>query len=298
LTALGGEATANKSTTTTLGTSDTLFPTQKAVKTYVDAADVVVAAAASAESTSTLATATGRIPSTAYGVSIWSWDPGHPTWIGYSIREVNLTYSGTPTNLRVTNLTGYVIGGNTGLDGLDTGTLASDTWYYLWAICKVDGTLPGLMLSLSNSSPTMPSGYTHKRLVGIVTTIPGTAQFTSYRQEGNRIWYVVPVSVLSGGTQESFTLVDLSAWVPAIAISVHLKASLAAGTADSAEMLLSPNASDVTHGTAALYTVFNGYGNWESVIYVAQSTYYKIVNYGTCVGSGSLSVLGYTININ
>jgi trimeric autotransporter adhesin len=30
------ENTANKSTTTTLGTSDVLFPTQNAVKTYVD----------------------------------------------------------------------------------------------------------------------------------------------------------------------------------------------------------------------------------------------------------------------
>ena len=32
------ENTANKSTATALGTSDVLFPTQNAVKTYVDAA--------------------------------------------------------------------------------------------------------------------------------------------------------------------------------------------------------------------------------------------------------------------
>ena len=39
------ENTANKSTTTTLGTSDILFPTQKAVKTYVDAAIATTAIA-------------------------------------------------------------------------------------------------------------------------------------------------------------------------------------------------------------------------------------------------------------
>ena len=39
------ENTANKSTTTTLGTSDILFPTQKAVKTYVDAAVAATAIA-------------------------------------------------------------------------------------------------------------------------------------------------------------------------------------------------------------------------------------------------------------
>lgn len=35
----GKEDVANKSTNTSLGTSDTLYPTQKAVKTYVDNAD-------------------------------------------------------------------------------------------------------------------------------------------------------------------------------------------------------------------------------------------------------------------
>jgi hypothetical protein len=45
-TALNGkENTANKSTTTTLGTSDVLFPTQNAVKTYVDAAVAATAIA-------------------------------------------------------------------------------------------------------------------------------------------------------------------------------------------------------------------------------------------------------------
>lgn len=35
----GKEDVANKSTNTSLGTSDTLYPTQKAVKTYVDLVD-------------------------------------------------------------------------------------------------------------------------------------------------------------------------------------------------------------------------------------------------------------------
>lgn len=35
----GKEDVSNKSTNTSLGTSDTLYPTQKAVKTYVDIVD-------------------------------------------------------------------------------------------------------------------------------------------------------------------------------------------------------------------------------------------------------------------
>ena len=45
------ENAANKSTTTTLGTSDVLFPTQNAVKTYVD---TQVAAATIPDATTTL----------------------------------------------------------------------------------------------------------------------------------------------------------------------------------------------------------------------------------------------------
>jgi hypothetical protein len=54
-----------------------------------------------------------------------------------------------------------------GANGLDTGAEAASTWYAVWAIGKTDGTTAGL-LSVSFSAPTMPTGYTLKRLVGAV----------------------------------------------------------------------------------------------------------------------------------
>ena len=51
-----------------------------------------------------------------------------------------------------------------GAGGLDTGSEASNTWYYIWLIGKTDGTVSA-MYSLSSSSPTMPSGYTLKRIL-------------------------------------------------------------------------------------------------------------------------------------
>ena len=55
-----------------------------------------------------------------------------------------------------------------GANGLDTGSEASNTWYYVWFIEKSsDGTQGGL-LSTSATAPTMPSGYDIKRLVGAV----------------------------------------------------------------------------------------------------------------------------------
>jgi hypothetical protein len=54
-----------------------------------------------------------------------------------------------------------------GANGLDTGSEANSTWYYVWVIGKGDGTTAGL-LSTSSTSPTMPSGYVYKRRVGSI----------------------------------------------------------------------------------------------------------------------------------
>jgi len=49
--------------------------------------------------------------------------------------------------------------------GLDTGTVANSTWYYVYAIYNPTTDVAGYLLSASASSPTMPSGYTYKRLL-------------------------------------------------------------------------------------------------------------------------------------
>jgi hypothetical protein len=49
-----------------------------------------------------------------------------------------------------------------GAGGLDTGAKASNKGYYIFVITKPDSqSEPALLCSLSDTSPTMPSGYTH-----------------------------------------------------------------------------------------------------------------------------------------
>lgn len=50
---------------------------------------------------------------------------------------------------------------------LDTGTEAVSTWYCIWIFAKDDGTYC-FRFSTSATSPTVPSGYTYKRLIGKV----------------------------------------------------------------------------------------------------------------------------------
>lgn len=57
----------------------------------------------------------------------------------------------------------WAVGNNQG--GLDTGS-ASDTDYYIWLINRSDTDVTDVLFSTSATSPTMPSGYNYRRLIG------------------------------------------------------------------------------------------------------------------------------------
>ena len=62
----------------------------------------------------------------------------------------------------------FVEGTNQG--GLDTGTVAADTLYYVWAIAKADDETFDALFSLSPTAPTMPSGFDLMRRIGRLFT--------------------------------------------------------------------------------------------------------------------------------
>ena len=70
--------------------------------------------------------------------------------------------------------------------GLDTGTVAADTNYHIFAISKADGTADALF-SLSETSPTLPSGFTIKRRIGQTRTDDSSNIIPSYFSEV-KIW--------------------------------------------------------------------------------------------------------------
>lgn len=75
-----------------------------------------------------------------------------------------------------------------GLGGIDTGSVANSTWYSVWVISN--GTLWNTLLSTSDTSPTMPVGYTYKARVGWVRT-DGSANLYRTMQKGRKAHYVV-----------------------------------------------------------------------------------------------------------
>lgn len=103
---------------------------------------------------------------------------------------------------------------NGAVNRLDTGTVANNTWYYIYIIS--DGTTTGGLYSTSPTSPVMPSGYTYKLLVGAVKT-NGSAQIIDSSQIQDRFFWVTPVTVVSNDTTNtgSVQTIDLASAIPA-----------------------------------------------------------------------------------
>lgn len=120
-----------------------------------------------------------------------------------------------------------------GANGLDVGAGSSQTastWYSVWVIWN--GTTTAGLLSLSTTSPTLPSGYTHKSRVGWVRTdatvnkFPfGVTQYgrgANYKVGGNLTTNPSLSSGLVGSFGASFATVSVSALVPPTACRISI----------------------------------------------------------------------------
>lgn len=211
--------------------------------------------------------------------------------------------SGNTTIMTVGSPLTVDIGASAGANAIDTGSKSNSTWYYLWVIGKTDGTVAGLF-SASSSSPTMPSGYTLKRLIGahridgsgnfIKTKIAGGSptrpffMFTEYEDQS-------AFNVLSAGTATTFTGVSMTGLVPPISTFVRLFTYTTYSSAIRTTVLRKTG-SGLTNG----FTVGNTKGGVDNFFFLdmetdtSQSIDYKISGAGTTL---SLYVNGYYLSL-
>jgi len=100
-----------------------------------------------------------------------------------------------------------------GVNGLDTGSEAVSTWYYLYIIYNPTTDTEAGLFSISASSPTMPSGYTKKRLVSAIYNQSG-GDFLTFKQENYEFYLLGRQSVIYGGTATAWTPLTMSSYVP------------------------------------------------------------------------------------
>jgi hypothetical protein len=114
-----------------------------------------------------------------------------------------------------------------GAGGLDTGAIAANTWYNVYAISS--GSALSCLASTSATSPTMPAGYVFRVRLGAMKTNSGAATLWPTYQQGNTTRFTaalstagdrVVVSGASGTCGATMTTSTVSVWgsmVPATA---------------------------------------------------------------------------------
>lgn len=81
----------------------------------------------------------------------------------------------------------------TGNGALDTGTIASSTWYAVFLIKRPDTGVVDLLVSLSATAPTLPTNYTLFRRIGWLRTIAGVF-WKPITQVGSKFYWTTPVA--------------------------------------------------------------------------------------------------------
>ncbi len=113
------------------------------------------------------------------------------TKIGVSVDSAILV-AASGAGMPISATSGTIDATTTGANGLDTGALASSSWYYAYLISN--GTTTSGLVSLSSTAPLLPSGYTYyMRLCSFPTD--ASSKFLRVMQVGGRAQYVV-----GGGT--------------------------------------------------------------------------------------------------
>ena len=103
----------------------------------------------------------------------------------------------------------WSVGTNQG--GLDTGTVANNTWYHVFIIKRTDTGVVDALFSTSVSSPSTPANYDKKRRIGAVRT-DGSANIIAFMQNGDRFtWDVSREDLSTGSISTSGTDITMSA---------------------------------------------------------------------------------------
>jgi len=149
--------------------------------------------------------------------------------------------------------TAWAVGSGNG--GLDTGSVATSTWYYVWLIRRSDTGVVDALFSTSATSPTMPANYDAKRLLGSIKT-DGSSNilaFTAYETAGSGVdvlWSSPPLDINLANTLTTTRRTDTLSVPPAY--SVEAKINVAATDATGGFVwIYCPDQSDLTPGTSA-----------------------------------------------
>ena len=204
----------------------------------------------------------------------------------------------------LTNASGYTVYSSTvdltvtisvsGISGLMGSAEASSQWYHIWGIS--DGVNFTAILDSSDSSPTLPAGYSFKCYLGAVYN-NSSGNFLSFKQTNN-VATIARTLVLNSGSQVSYTAVDLTTVCPSTAKKWVSNMQAYHGDGPIACFYYSP-VSDGSVGEEYAYINSNGstvvsfIASVKFTLYVPQTIYYKVEDPSSNYGIAHMYALGW-----
>ena len=208
--------------------------------------------------------------------------------------------SNTYKTLRAVSLS--INSAGSGANGLDTGSIAASTWYSVWVIHNPTTQTTAGLLSLSQTAPTMPSGYTYRARVGWVRTdATGDKYPLSFSQAGRNTQYKVAagsnltllpqmVSGVQGTYGTTLVAVAVGNYVPPTASRIR-------GTAfnGGTNIQVSPNSVATTVGTVGIFnTLAANQDNKFNFDFALESTN---IYYASPAASAAVHCVGWEDNL-
>lgn len=150
---------------------------------------------------------------------------------------------------------------------LDTGSVAASTWYYHYVIGRTDTNVIDELCSISSTSPTMPTSYTKKRLVGAFKT-DGSNNILAYTCYGYGCEFktaVLDINTSSLGTTAA--LQTLGSVPPGIQVRPICRYTVSNASANSV-LLTSPDATDVAPSSTTPFSAAPGFDQLDNTLTV------------------------------
>jgi hypothetical protein len=205
---------------------------------------------------------------------------------------------------------------SSGANGLDTGSRAAATWYYIYAIYNPTTDTVACLASTSSTAPTMPSGYTFKARIGVIRTAAGGTNLMGTYQFGRRVQYVVGLSsttmarlvidtAVSGTystTAPTLLSVSVADFVPPTASQITIMVSGNYNNAATSSVLVAPstdwggsdNGPLGSNGVVWPVWLNAGGGGNQTVNLLLEST---SIGWAASANGGAIACLGWEENI-
>lgn len=186
----------------------------------------------------------------------------------------------------------------TGAAGLDTGAMANNTFYGVYAIGDSFGIMPGSALISANlTSPLLPAGYDMFFRIGYIKS-SGAAAILPFRQDGvgldRWMWYDAPIATgVTAGASATFAPVDASAGLPASTPTMVNWYCVFTPTAAADKLVLVPGTSTATLGYASASGSVAAVANTVQLICPTDTPNTDAIDYKVTGSAVAISVAAY-----